>query len=211
MTLPEEDVPSGGEGPVEQVSTFEWDAAASASRTVTAGMEEITIDGRRWGKFGDNPWITSTLSVADQADWESRMSYAQHWGDPEVVEEELRAALPEGIALVPAQIFPVPIKAAMVPDGEEVVNGVHCRRYRVDTDLDFTQSTGTHVTGHAAGTIWVAHQDGIPPVIVRAEVEEVLTSDGRTTHPRWDFNMTDVNGSVSIRPPTQSQTQQKIP
>ncbi len=197
MRLPEEDV----ESPVEQVSIFEWDTATSASRMVVACIEEITIGDKRWRKIKDNPWTEETLTPEEQAAWERKMSFAQFWGDPEVLEEELEAALPESVELVSAQIFPVPIKAAMVFDGEETVNGVHCKRYTVDTDLDYTRENGSHTTGHATGVIWVADQEGIPPVIVRALMDEDLVIDGNPSHPSWEHNITDINQPVTIKPP----------
>ena len=205
MTLPEEDVPEDVEGPVEQVFIFEWDGDIPISRMVIGRMEEITLGNRRWTRVGDGPWQEVSLSPEEEAAWQQRWSFAQFWGDAESLEDELKIALPEGIELVPAQIFPVPIKAAMMLQGEESVNGVHCRRYAVDTDLDYTQDLPgggeTHTTGHATGTIWVAHQEGIPPVIVRAVMDEDLMMDGDPSHPSWEHDITDINQSVVIEAP----------
>jgi hypothetical protein len=196
MTVPEEYAPEEAEGPVDQVSIFEWNAAAPISRMAVACVEEITRGDTRWTKMSNGPWREKTLTAEEQAAWEHQWSFAQFWG----VEEDLEAALPEGVALVPGQIFPIPIKAAMVFEDEEMVNGVHCRRYAVDTDLDYTNELG-HTTGHATGLIWVAHQGGIPPVIVRTVIEEDLVIDGSPTHSSWEHNMTDVNQPVTIEPP----------
>jgi len=203
MTIPEEDAPADAEvdGPIEQEFLFEWDAVTSASRTVVDPMEEVTIGSSRWTRVGDSPWMEQTLSAEEQAEWEEKMAFAQHWGDPDLVEEDLETSLPHGVELVPAQIFPVPIKAAMVFDGEETVNDVHCRRYTVDTDLDYTRETGSHTTGHAKGTMWVADQAGIPPVVVRAIMDEELIVDGEPSHPSWEFDLLDINQPVTIEPP----------
>lgn len=205
MTLPEEDAPEDIDGPIEQVFVFEWDAAAPAGRMVVGPTEEITIGDTRWTRLKEGPWQEKVLTVEEQAEWEQKWSFAQFWGDPDLVQEELEAALPDDVDLVPAQIFPVAIKAAMVFDGEEAVNGVHCRRYTVDTDLDYTQDLPgggeTHTTGHATGTIWVADQEGIPPVIVRALMNEDLVIDGDPSHPSWEHNTDAINQPIVIEPP----------
>ena len=155
--------------------------------------------------MGDIPWQKTIVTPEEQAAWESKMSLAQLWGDADAVQEELEAALPEGIELVPAQIFPVPIKAAMLLDGEETVNGVHCKRYAVDTDLDYTLDIPgggeMHTTGHATGQIWIADQSGIPPIIVRAWMDEAVVIDGEASHPYWEHNITDINGPITIERP----------
>ena len=186
--------------------TAEWNAATSASwYTVgydgNVAVEEITIGADRWTRMGSNPWIQQTLTPEEQAAWESKMSLAQLWGDASEIEDELEAVLPEGIQLVPAQIFPLDIKAAMVFDGEETVNSVHCRRYTVDTDLDYTRENGSHTTGHATGVIWIADQSGIPPIIVRAWMDEDLVIDGEESHPYWEHDITNINQPITIEPP----------
>ncbi len=196
-TLPEEDTPEDVEGPAQQVFIFEWNAAAPTSRMLVACVEEITIGDTRWTKMKDTPWREETLTAEERAKWEHQWSFAQFWG----IEEDLEDALPEGVELVPGQIFPVPVKAAMVLDGEETVNGVHCRRYSVDTDLDYTGASGSHITGHATGLIWVADQEGIPPIIVRALMDEDLVMGGNPSHPSWEHNVTDINQPVTIEPP----------
>jgi hypothetical protein len=203
MTLPEEDAPEDVEleGPVEQEFVFEWDAAASASRTVVGAVEEVTIGDTRWTRIKDTPWQKQTLAPDERAAWEEKMSFAQLWGDADLLEGDLESALPEDVDLVPAQIFPVPVKAAMVYDGEEMVNDVRGKRYAVDTDLDYTRETGGHTTGQASGVICVADQEGVPPVIVRALMEEDLVVDGDPSHPSWEYNLTEVNQPITIEPP----------
>ena len=200
----------GPDGTALSELTAEWNAATSASwYTVgydgNVAMEEITIGSERWTRMGSNPWMQQTLTPEEQTAWKSKMSLAQFWGDASQVEEELEAVLPEGIELVPAQIFPLDIKAAMVFDGEETVNGVHCRRYTVDTDLDYTHDLPgggeTHYTGHATGAIWIADQSGIPPIIVRAWMDEVLITDGEESHPYWEHDITNINEPITIEPP----------
>jgi len=200
----------GADGLVQSELTAEWNAATSASRYVVGSggqvmLEQVTIANEQWTRMGDMPWQQTTVTPEEQTAWESKMSLAQLWGDADAVQEELDAALPEGIALVPAQIFPVPIKAAMVFDGEETVNGVHCKRYAVDTDLDYTHDKlgggEMHTTGHATGQIWIADQSGIPPIIVRAWMDEALVIDGEASHPYWEHNITDVNVPITIERP----------
>ena len=196
----------GPDGTALSELTAEWSAATSASwYTVGYGgnvaMEEITIGNTRWTRMGDSPWLEETLTTEERATWESKMSLAQLWGDASEVEEELEAVLPEGIELVPAQIFPLDIKAAMVFDGEETVNGVDCRRYTVDTDLDYTREDGSHTTGHATGVIWIANQSGMPPIIVRAWMDEDLIVDGKESHPYWEHDITHINEPITIEPP----------
>jgi hypothetical protein len=200
----------GAGGPVQSELTAEWNAATLASR-YTVGrdgqvmMEEVTIGSERWTRMLNNAWQKTTVTPEEQAAWESKMSLAQLWGDASEVQEELEAALPEGVELVPAQMFPVPIKAAMVLDGEEAVNGVHCKRYTVDTDLDYTQDSPgggeMHTTGHATGEIWIADQSGIPPIIVRAWMDEDLVVDGEASHPYWEHEITDINVPITIEAP----------
>lgn len=193
--VPEQDVEE--DVVVEQEFIFDWNGAIPASRTVVACMEEITVGDTRWTKASDGPWVEETLTAEEQATWEQQWSLAQFWG----IEEDLEASLPEDVFLVPGQIFPLPIKAAMVFDGEETVNEVPCRRYTVDTNLDYDSELG-HTTGHAKGAIWVAHHDSLPPVVVRTQMDEDLTiGDGPPTHTLWDVNMLDINQPVTIEPP----------
>ena len=200
----------GPGGAVLSELTAEWSAATSASWYTVgydggSAMEQITIGNTRWARMADKPWIETTLAQEDRAAWESKMSLAQLWGDPGEVEADLEAVLPAGIELVPAQIFPLDIKSALVLDGEETVNSVHCRRYAVDTDLAYSHAIpgGGEIkyTGHAKGVIWVADQSGIPPVIVRAWMDEVLITDGKESHPYWEHNITNINQSITIEPP----------
>lgn len=200
----------GPDGPVESEFTAAWDAATSASRYTIGpegqvAVEEVTIGADRWSRGGQSPWQRTTLTPEDQAAWEQKVALAQLWGDANELAEDLEAVLPEGVELVPAQIFPLDIKAALVYDGEETVNGVHCRRYTVDTDLDYTQDLPgggeRHTTGHATGVIWIADQSGIPPVIVRALMDEDLIIDGEESHPYWEHDIIDINEPVTIEPP----------
>ncbi len=57
MTVPEEYAPEEAEGPVDQVSIFEWNAAAPISRMAVACVEEITRGDTRWTKMSDGPPI----------------------------------------------------------------------------------------------------------------------------------------------------------
>jgi len=204
----------GADGPVMARFTAEWDAENAASRTVIGNaeqgaVEEITIGASRWTRLGSRPWIEQTLTPEEEAAWFSKLSLAQLWGDASLIEEDLGSVLPEGVELVPAQIFPLAIKAAMVFDGEETVNGVHCRRYAVDTDLDYSHDLPgvgkTDYTGHATGVIWVADQSSIPPVIIRAQMDQDLTTTRpgyeQTTHPYWEHDLTHINEPVTIAPP----------
>ena len=205
----------GPEGEVMADMSAIWDGETESSHIeVGSGgvrvMEEITVGDQRWTKVGTMDWMAETLTPEEQAAWARKMSLAQLWGDASLVEEDLEEALSDDIELVPAQIFPLPIKAAMVYDGEEVVKGVNCKRYSVDTDLDYTRDLPvageTHYTGHAKGTIWVANQAGIPAIIVRAEMDQVLTTtnaDGEeeTTHPYWEHMIFGINEPVEIEPP----------
>jgi hypothetical protein len=201
----------GPEGTALSELTAAWDAETAASwYTVGAqgnvAVEEITIGADRWTRMGSKPWQRTTLTPDEQAAWQRKMALAQLWGDESEIAEDLAAVLPADVALVPAQIFPLDIKAAMVFEGAETVSGVRCRRYTVDTDLDYTheivEGTETHYTGHAAGVIWVANQPGIPPIIVRARMEETLFSDGEESHPYWEHDITDINEPVAIEPPS---------
>ncbi len=200
----------GPDGPIQIEFTAEWDAETSSSHTVIrnaemATIEEITIGQTRWMRMGDNPWIEQTLTPEEQATWASKISLAQLWGDASEVEADLETTLPEGVELVAAQMFPLDIKAALVFDGEETVNDVHCKRYTVDTDLDYTLDIPgggeMHYSGHATGAIWVAEQSGIPHVIVRAWMDEDLLIDGEENHSYWEHDITNINETITIEAP----------
>jgi hypothetical protein len=200
----------GADGPVQIEFIAEWNAATSASRTIIrnaemATIEEVTIGQARWMRMGDNPWIEQTLTPEEQSTWASKISLAQLWGDANEVKDELKATLPEDVELVPAQMFPMDIKEALVFDGEETVNGVHCKRYTVDTDIDYTQDVPgggeMHYVGHATGVIWVADQSGIPAVIIRAWMDEDLLVDGEENHSYWEHDITNVNEPINIEAP----------
>ena len=76
-----------------------------------------------------------------------------------------------------------PLKGATVFDDQETVNGVLCKGFKVDADLDYTRHIGSQTTGHAKGTMWVAAQARIPPVVVGAVMEEDLVVDDGPSHP----------------------------
>jgi hypothetical protein len=80
----------------------------------------------------------------------------------------------------------------MIPVGEETVNGVHCQHYTLDVELDF--ETVHH-------EMWVADQDGLPPVIIRS-VYQVTVKMGETTLVNGgELNVTDINTPITIEPP----------
>ena len=113
----------GPEGQVMAEMSAIWDGETASSHVKVASgdeqvMEEIAIGDQRWTKVGTMGWMAETLTAEEQEAWARKMSLAQLWGDASLVEDDLEEALPEDVELVPAQIFPLPIKAAMVYDGD---------------------------------------------------------------------------------------------
>jgi hypothetical protein len=80
----------------------------------------------------------------------------------------------------------------MTPVGEETVNGVHCKHYILDVETDL--ETVHH-------EMWVADQDDLPPVVIRA-VYQVTISMGETTLVNGgEINVSDINTPITIEPP----------
>ncbi|MFZ5919156.1 MAG: hypothetical protein ACOYZ7_19655 [Chloroflexota bacterium] len=75
----------------------------------------------------------------------------------------------------------------MVLVGEETVNGVHCQHYAKQTTT----------MGSVRQDIWVADQDGLPPVVIRG-INQTEVSGITTT---IDVNVTAINEPVTIEPP----------
>ena len=81
----------------------------------------------------------------------------------------------------------------------------HSRRKRRATGLSHLRLR-PHPLTLPTGTIWVANQPGIPHIIVRAEMDQTITttnSDGKkeTTRPYWEHNISAINEPVVIEPP----------
>jgi hypothetical protein len=197
----------GQDGTLLIQQTIEWDAATPAYRihhVLENGgeMEEIFYVDTKWTKMGSRPPIKQTVAPENDQ-WFNLMPLVQHWG---ITDE---SDLPEDIKLVPGQIFPVAIKKLMVFAGEEEVNGIRCRRYTVDGDFAYSQDLPavgmTDYSGHATGEIWIAAQSGIPSVIIRARMQQSLTTsrpDGETqTNPYWEHDILDINAPITIEPP----------
>ena len=201
------------QGPILTEMTIEWNTADSASRVVTSfddqpAMEQITIGSQRWTRVGNSPWIEETLTAEEQADWEDQMARVQAWGTGET-EEDLDAGLPEDVEIAPGQIFPMEIKSEMRPAGEETVNGVHCRKYTIDSDFEYTHELPTigevQYSGHSSGEMWVADQSDLPAIAIRVQMSQTMTeksADGEeTTSPYWEQDITAINEPITIEPP----------
>ena len=201
------------QGTADTELTVEWDGKTPAGRTVVSVqgqiiMEEITVGDQRWTRTGDGSWMKETLTPEEQADWEAQMALAQVWGTEESV-EDLEASLPDDVEIAPGQMLPLEIKSAMKPAGEETVNGIHCRRYTIDTDFDYTHDLPgvgeVNYTGHATGEMWVADQAGLPAIAVRVRMSQTLTEKQgdsvETSNPYWEQDITDINAAIAIEPP----------
>ena len=72
--------------------------------------------------------------------------------------------------------------------GTETVNGVRCKHYVADTDL---QALRLHIE------VWIADQGGLAPVFIRGQRD--FASD--TVATQTEVNVTDVNIPITIEPP----------
>jgi hypothetical protein len=104
------------------------------------------------------------------------------------------------------------------PVGEETINTIRCIRYMVDEDILQTAGNGSqNMTTHVHGDLWAANQPDLPSVVIRMRVEMrtsgTLSLMPTTTLVRtpmvseqqliylWDFDMTDINVPIVIKPP----------
>ena len=94
--------------------------------------------------------------------------------------------------------------------GEETINGIRCKHYTIDEE-GFTMADPTEgsVTMHIQGEVWIADQPGLPPIIVREQMQmkgsfipvpgASSSADGGTTY--FEREITDINTSIIIEPP----------
>ena len=96
------------------------------------------------------------------------------------------------------------MEGGLKPDGRETVNGISCLKYAVLTDYSY-EVDQTVTTVEATGTIWVADQADLPPIIVQADIVETRTElfAGQETvsTTQIEYQLTAVNPSITIEPP----------
>ncbi|MGD9101233.1 MAG: hypothetical protein PVF45_12205 [Anaerolineae bacterium] len=94
--------------------------------------------------------------------------------------------------------FDEDLSSLMTPDpgmalvGEETVNGIHCKHYIQDVEME---SQSTH------HEMWVADQDDLPAVAIRAIYRLEMNMGEMTTVTEGELNVTDINTPITIEPP----------
>ena len=110
----------------------------------------------------------------------------------------------------------------MKPVGETMVSNIRCIHYTVDEDIiKMSDQNGTTMATHAQGDIWVAHQSGIPLVMMRARIQmqisgvfspslvatAIATPIAQDTNEMVyivEYEVTDINIPIIIEPPQMS-------
>ncbi len=88
--------------------------------------------------------------------------------------------------------------------GDESVNGVNCKHYDVDADIEIS-SQGVTVTAHYTGEVWIADEGGLPEVMIRSKGKTEMTMQGQAMDSEDEINITDINTSIDISPPPADQ------
>lgn len=173
---------------------MEWVRNPPAKHTAIGGMvegqtiETIVIGSQTWINMGGDNWVETPSSAAT----------------PQNPAADLEGMLQE-------------IQNSMEPLGTETVNGVNCQKYAVDADFvsplpitvddaDVAQALPTEFAGHIAGTLWIADESGLPPVIIRSDTTQNITMRYES---RPDQSMRvgvkrdlyDINAPIVIEPP----------
>jgi len=196
MRFREED---GSWGPEAKVET-EWVRDPPASRTIMydesggVSLEIITMGDTTYTRFGDT-WVKTKSQEmvpgeAAGAEW-----------DWDMLLQDMRKAVQGGMTLV----------------GEDVVNGVRCRHYAVDTRIsipypvpgdaseEVLQMLPTEVTSTERGDAWVADQDGLRQIVVRWETQGEMSfrsaSGERTMAMQNRTDVYDINVPITIEAP----------
>jgi len=177
--------------------------APFAFHTVMGGdgvdMEMIVVNDTLWIKMPFIGWYKTDFSAE-----ELEMSPDEWLADEELGELPDTPPWPEAIQFLPGQA-PLPLmEGGLKPDGRETVNGISCLKYAVLTDYSY-EVDQTVTTVEATGTIWVADQADLPPIIVQADIVETRTElfAGQETvsTTRIEYQLTAVNPSITIEPP----------
>lgn len=94
--------------------------------------------------------------------------------------------------------------------GEETVNGISCKHYTIDEEnFAVADPSEGSFTAYIRGEVWIADQPGLPPIIVREQIQiegsfipvpgASSSAEGGTTY--FEKEVTDINAPITIEPP----------
>lgn len=172
----------------------------------TGAMEMFIVEETIWTNMsvmGDN-WTKTVIDEEEAADWQNILGAADEMGiEPFPYDES--------ITYLPGQ-YPLPTyEGSLTPAGTEMVNGVQCQKYLLDSEHDYTVDLPaplgtTHTTIQGDGEVWIAAQDGLPPVIIHAvvqvvEINELENGMITETIKQIEYDITDINPTLTIEAP----------
>lgn len=93
--------------------------------------------------------------------------------------------------------------------GKEKVNGVNCKHYKVDADIDVDIADAPGGVGelasHYKGEVWIADEGGLPEVMIRSKGTTEMETMGETMVSVDQIDITNINSSIDISPPPADQ------
>jgi hypothetical protein len=151
------------------------------------------------------PWTRSELS-ADE-DWQTTIN-------PEDLPVEIQsdAQLDTSIEPLMSQMTFNFVEGSLTLVGEEIINGVPCKHYTVDSTYTYTTTfteqitASATITEHYVGDIWVADKAGWQAFIVQARLAKttktVATGAIGQEDEYIEMDVTDINSpDIVINPP----------
>lgn len=168
-------------------------------------VEMIAIDNAMWMHLPGVGWHKTELTAEEMADLEEMLDEDQDLGElPDI------PPWPQELAYLPGQVGLPLVEGGLKRAGAETVNGLSCVRYEVISDYSYVTDLPTigqvSNTVQAKGTIWVADQSGLPPIIVQADLHRTETTvspatDFVTSTVRIEHQVTEINAPIAIEPP----------
>jgi len=93
--------------------------------------------------------------------------------------------------------------------GKEKVNGVNCKHYKVDADINVNVADAPGGVGelaaHYKGEVWIADEGGLPEVMIRSKGTTEMETMGEKMVSDDQIDITDINESITISPPPADQ------
>jgi hypothetical protein len=185
----------------EMTTEIEWVRDPEARHTALFApsgdviMEIITIGDDTWTSMGDGTWMHTKAGTGE--------------GETPFSAGDFQASLEDILK---------DWESSMKRVGKDVVDGVDCERYTVDTDFSLPfpmpeeasaeaqQFLPKEMEGHIEGEVCVADQRGLPKVIVRSETTQEITikfAAGKEETMAYDEEreLYDINKPVTIEAP----------
>jgi len=169
-------------------------------------MEVIIVGGSMWTQVLGMAWVETQLT-----DIEEQLAQVT---EPSASPLNMQEATPleDNLTWLLGQPHLNIAKGSMTLSGDETINGIHCKKYVVNSVYSYTatmpaplNATST-ITFRDQGEIWVADKSGWPTFVVRSRLTEVTTTEvsGNSNSEIlfMEQDVTDINSSdIKIEPP----------